>query len=149
MLRSAIRAHEENCIKPLWARTVQTYRFPYRGSSAHPPAQKHKERVSSCRTYVQALVHELICHRTKPFGLAPYTEAQSPCGFGPYRSARAHWHWVQSFGGRVPADCITPLTRSTIEGGRGCNNFVPVVRGNGTKIAPTGDIFDPPPGGMS
>ena len=40
-------------------------------------------------------------------------------------------------------------TRSTIEGGRGCNNFVPVLRGNGTKIAPTGDIFDQPPGGMS
>ena len=40
-------------------------------------------------------------------------------------------------------------TRSTIEGGRGCNNFAPVLRGNGTKIAPTGDIFDQPPGGMS
>ena len=41
------------------------------------------------------------------------------------------------------------LTRSTIEGGRGCNSFVPVLRGNITKIAPTGDIFDQPPGGMS
>ena len=41
------------------------------------------------------------------------------------------------------------LTRSTIEGGRVCNNFVPVLRGNGTKIAPTRDIFDQPPGGMS
>ena len=40
-------------------------------------------------------------------------------------------------------------TRSTIEGRRGCNSFVPVLRGNGTKIAPTGDIFDQPPGGMS
>ena len=40
-------------------------------------------------------------------------------------------------------------TRSTIEGGEECNNFVPVLRGNGTKIAPTGDIFDQPPGGMS
>ena len=40
-------------------------------------------------------------------------------------------------------------TRSTIEGGRGCNNFVPVLRGNGTKIFSTGDIFDQPPGGMS
>ena len=27
-------------------------------------------------------------------------------------------------------------------GGRGCNIFVPVLGGNGTKIAPTGDIFD-------
>ena len=33
--------------------------------------------------------------------------------------------------------------------GRGCNKFVPVLRGNGTKIAPTGDIFDWPPGVMS
>ena len=40
-------------------------------------------------------------------------------------------------------------TRSTIEGGRGCNKFVPDLRGNGTKIAPTGYIFDQPPGGMS
>ena len=41
------------------------------------------------------------------------------------------------------------LTRSTIGGGgRGCNKFVPVLGGNGTKIAPTGDIFDQPPGEM-
>ena len=39
----------------------------------------------------------------------------------------------------------TPETSSTIEGGRGCNIFVPVLGGNGTKIvAPTGGIFDPP-----
>ena len=31
-------------------------------------------------------------------------------------------------------------TRSIIEGGRGCNNFVPVLRENGTKISPTGPI---------
>ena len=41
------------------------------------------------------------------------------------------------------------MIRSTIEGGRGCNKCVPVLRGNGTKIAPTGYIFDQPPGGMS
>ena len=33
-------------------------------------------------------------------------------------------------------------------GGRGCNIFVPVLGGNGTKIAPSGDIFDQPPGQM-
>ena len=33
-------------------------------------------------------------------------------------------------------------------GGGGCNKFVPVMGGDGTKIAPTGDIFDQPPGGM-
>ena len=33
-------------------------------------------------------------------------------------------------------------------GGWGCNNSVPVLGGNGTKIAPTGDIFDQPLGQM-
>ena len=33
-------------------------------------------------------------------------------------------------------------------GGRGCNIFVPILGGNGTKIAPTGDIFDQSPGQM-
>ena len=33
-------------------------------------------------------------------------------------------------------------------GGRECNIFVPVLGGNGTKIAPTGNIFDQPPGQM-
>ena len=31
-------------------------------------------------------------------------------------------------------------------GWRGCNKFLPVLGGNGTKIAPTEDIFDQPPG---
>ena len=43
---------------------------------------------------------------------------------------------------------ISHPTRSTIGGGQGCNKFVPVFGGNGTKIAPTGDIFDQPPGRM-
>ena len=30
--------------------------------------------------------------------------------------------------------------------GRECNTFIPVLGGNGTKIAPTGDIFDQSPG---
>ena len=40
------------------------------------------------------------------------------------------------------------MTSSTIGEGRGCNIFVPVLRGNGAKIAPTGDIVDQPPGQM-
>ena len=40
------------------------------------------------------------------------------------------------------------IASSTIGGGRGCNIFVPVLRGNGTKISPTGDRFDQPPGEM-
>ena len=34
-------------------------------------------------------------------------------------------------------------------GGRGCHNFVPILEGDGTKLAPTGDLFDQPPGEMS
>ena len=34
-------------------------------------------------------------------------------------------------------------------GGRGCHKFVPVLGGDGMKIAPSGDIFDQPPGEMS
>ena len=34
-------------------------------------------------------------------------------------------------------------------GGQGCHNFVPVSGGDGTKIAPPGDLFDQPPGKMS
>ena len=33
--------------------------------------------------------------------------------------------------------------------GRGSNKFVPVLGGDGTKIAPTGDLFDQPPDEMS
>ena len=33
-------------------------------------------------------------------------------------------------------------------GGRGCNKFFPVLGGDGTKIAPPGDLFDQPPGEM-
>ena len=39
-------------------------------------------------------------------------------------------------------------TRSSIRGGRGCNKFVSFLGENGTKIAPTGDIFDQSPGQM-
>ena len=31
-----------------------------------------------------------------------------------------------------------------IGGGGGCHNFVPVLGGDGTKIAPPGDLFDQP-----
>ena len=34
-------------------------------------------------------------------------------------------------------------------GGRGCNKFVPVLRGDGTIIVPRGDLFDQPPGEMN
>ena len=33
-------------------------------------------------------------------------------------------------------------------GGRRCRKFVPVLGGDGTKIAPPGDMFDQPPGEM-
>ena len=41
------------------------------------------------------------------------------------------------------------VSRSTIGGGRGCNKFVPVFGGDGTRIAPSGDLFDQPPREMS
>ena len=34
-------------------------------------------------------------------------------------------------------------------GGRGCRKFVPVLKGDGTKIAPPRDIFDQPAGELS
>ena len=34
-------------------------------------------------------------------------------------------------------------------GGWGCHKFVPVLGGDGTKIAPAGDLFDQPLGDMS
>ena len=34
-------------------------------------------------------------------------------------------------------------------GGRGCHKSVPVFGGDGTKIAPTGEIFRQPPSEMS
>ena len=44
---------------------------------------------------------------------------------------------------------ITPGPFDDWGGGRGCNKFVPVLGGDGTKIVPTGDTFDQPPGGIS
>ena len=44
---------------------------------------------------------------------------------------------------------ITVKSRSPVGGGRGCHKLVPVLRGDGTKIAPPGDVFDQPPGEMS
>ena len=40
-------------------------------------------------------------------------------------------------------------SRITIEEGRGYNNFVPVLGGDGTKIAPPRDLFDQPLGERS
>ena len=41
------------------------------------------------------------------------------------------------------------MTRSTIGEVRGCNNFYPVWGGDGTIMAPTGDVYDQPSGRMS
>ena len=43
---------------------------------------------------------------------------------------------------------VTITSCSTIGGGGG-HKFVPVLGGNGTKIAPPEDLFDQPPDGMS
>ena len=42
------------------------------------------------------------------------------------------------------------MSRSTIgRGGRGCKKLVPVLRGDGTKIASSGDLFDQLPSEMN
>ena len=47
-----------------------------------------------------------------------------------------------------PLCCVVRLGGFNDWGGRGCNKFVTVLGGNDTKIAPTVDIFDQPPGQM-
>ena len=41
------------------------------------------------------------------------------------------------------------MSRPTIGEGRGCHKIVPVLGGDGTKIVPSGDLFDQPPGNMN
>ena len=46
---------------------------------------------------------------------------------------------------RVLIWATVPLSHTTVSAigrGRGCNIFFPVLGGNGTRIAPTGDILD-------
>ena len=55
---------------------------------------------------------------------------------------------------RVPSETPPPYNArddpfNDRGGGWGCNTFVPLLRGDGTKIASTGDIFDQPPGGIN
>ena len=44
---------------------------------------------------------------------------------------------------------IQPMSRSTVGGGGDCHKIFPVLGGDGTIIAPIGDILDYPAGGMS
>ena len=66
---------------------------------------------------------------------------------------------VKTLGLHLRATCrgvVLPILGSTYlrdqfndwGGRRGCNIFDPVLGGNGTKIAPTGNIFDQSPGQM-
>ena len=46
---------------------------------------------------------------------------------------------------------VRPIRMRVVQrlgGGRGCHKFVPILVGDGTKIAPPGDLFDQPPGEM-
>ena len=53
----------------------------------------------------------------------------------------------------IPLDYNTYFVRISTSrndrGRRGCRKFVSVLGGDGTKIAPPGDIFDHPPGETS
>ena len=50
---------------------------------------------------------------------------------------------------KEPSTSMGPESRSTIGGGRGCNKLVPVLGGDGTRMAPPGDLFDQSPREMS
>ena len=56
---------------------------------------------------------------------------------------------------RAPTAPLSGVAERTVDQfndwgeGRGCNKFVPIFGGDGTKIVPTGDILDQYPGGMS
>ena len=66
----------------------------------------------------------------------------------------------ETFAPTVSSSCVRLLSAIACEcgldlesfhdlgGGRGCHKFVPVLGGDGTKIAPPGDLFDRPPGEM-
>ena len=71
------------------------------------------------------------------------------CSFQPAVAAAATA--LISRGPRRSTAVVTTATVDSINdwGGKGCNKFVPVLGGDGTKIASTGDIFDQPPDGMS
>ena len=60
--------------------------------------------------------------------------------------------WSHGTGSAVPSRVSLLISIRSVQrlggGGGGCNNFVPVLRRNGTKIAPTGDMFDEVPGQM-
>ena len=51
-------------------------------------------------------------------------------------------------GRKVLGGSFRRVSHSTIAGG-GCRKFVPVLGRDGTKIVPTEDMFDQPPGEMS
>ena len=40
-------------------------------------------------------------------------------------------------------------SRSKIGGGQGCHKFVPVLRGDGTRVSSPGHLFDQPSGELS
>ena len=66
----------------------------------------------------------------------------------------------ETFAPTVSSSCVRLLSAIACEcdldlesfhdwgGGRGCHKFIPVLGGEGTKIAPPGDLFDRPPGEM-
>ena len=103
-----------------------------------------------------ALLNQFIKHalvKTKALGVLVYIVVPSfgatvrnmpPLAFDIYNEHYGYNRWIV-IGGLL---LVGPV-QGFRGGGGGCNNFVPVLRGNGTKIAPTGDIFDQPFGGMS
>ena len=57
--------------------------------------------------------------------------------------------WMRNALSTQPLALLTTRVESFNDwGDRGCRKFVPVLGGDGTKIAPPGDIFDQAPGEM-
>ena len=71
-------------------------------------------------------------------------------------SANAHWQTVCMYARSIRCANSFSLLQQAVQvravqrlgGGRGCNKFVSVLGGDGTKIAPTGDLFGHPPSQM-
>ena len=61
---------------------------------------------------------------------------------------KSHYHWnsvvIEFLVSGCHFDVNVLLSRSTIGGGRGCNKLVPVLGGDGTKIAPPGTYLTNP-----
>ena len=118
---------------------------------------RHRRRPACTRRKSRFLLHAIQGAIPPPShpDAPDYRGLASHCAFGKLRVGWCNEKYVEQDCGEynlhsyilVHTFRFPLLTSSTIEG-RGCNIFVPVLGGNGTKISPTGDISDQPPDQM-